>query len=359
MPRHPAPSAPSAAPHGARSASLADVAALAGVSTGTVSRALSKPGMISEATRSRVMAAAERLGYVANGAARALAMRRTMTVGAIVPRFGSSSFPAMIQALEATLAAQGYTLLLSAPEGRREQAPGILRAMLERGVDAVALLGTEQPPAVLAMLAANRTPFVQMWAPPGAGSEAVGFDEHAAGAQVVGHLAALGHRRIGFIGGHSRDSERARRRFEGVALALARHDMALGEDSVIETEYGFAEGFDAMQALLARHTPVTAVVCGTDYLAAGALSALDQAGIAVPRDLSVISFNDNDFAAYLHPPLTTVRLPIREIGETAARLLLARLGGEPFEPAPLQVALKVRASTGPAAAARGRVRERR
>ena len=87
--------------------SLQDVASLAGVSSGTVSRALSRPGMISEATRIRVLAAAERLGYVANGAARALAMRRTMTVGAIVPRFGGSSFPTMIQALEATLALQG------------------------------------------------------------------------------------------------------------------------------------------------------------------------------------------------------------------------------------------------------------
>ncbi|GAA4351905.1 LacI family DNA-binding transcriptional regulator [Variovorax defluvii] len=332
----------------ARSASLADVAALAGVSTGTVSRALSRPGMISEATRTRVMEAADRLGYVVNGAARALAMRRTKTIGAVVPRFGSSSFPAMIQALESTLAEEGYTLLLSAPEGRRAQQPDILRAMLERGVDAVALLGTDQPPAVLAMLAANRTPFVQMWAPPGSGSDAVGFDEHAAGAQVVAHLAALGHRRIGFVGGHSRDSERARLRFEGVAWALARYDMALDERAFIETEYGFAEGFAAMQTILARRVPVTAMVFGTDYLAAGALAALDQGGVAVPRALSVASFNDNDFAAYLHPPLTTVRLPIREIGEAAGRLLLARLGGQPFELPVLKVELIVRASTGPA-----------
>ncbi|VTU19486.1 LacI family DNA-binding transcriptional regulator [Variovorax sp. RA8] len=347
MPNSPRPS-PRTFGSSARSASLADVAALAGVSTGTVSRALSKPEMISEATRARVMAAADRLGYVVNGAARALAMRRTKTIGAVVPRFGSSSFPAMIQALQATLAEQGYTLLLSAPEGRGEQELGILRAMLERGVDAVALLGTDQPPAILSMLAANRTPFVQMWAPPGSGSDAVGFDEHAAGAQVVAHLAALGHKRIGFVGGHSRDSERARHRFEGVALALARHDMALDERAIIETEYGFAEGFAAMREILARRTPVTAMVFGTDYLAAGALAALDQGGIAVPQALSVASFNDNDFAAYLHPPLTTVRLPIREIGEAAGRLLLARLAGEHFEPPALQVELIVRASTGPA-----------
>ena len=94
--------------------SLADVAALAGVTAGTVSRVLSRPEMISEATRTRVLAAADRLGYVANGAARALAMRKTHTVGALVPRFGSSSFPTLVQALASTLAAAGYHLLLSA-----------------------------------------------------------------------------------------------------------------------------------------------------------------------------------------------------------------------------------------------------
>ena len=147
-----------------RAPSLQDVASLAGVSSGTVSRALSRPGMISEATRIRVLAAAERLGYVANGAARALAMRRTMTVGAIVPRFGGSSFPTMIQALEATLAVQGYTLLLAAPEHSHSHEPAILRTMLERGVDAVALLSGEHPREVFVMLAGSRTPFVMMWA---------------------------------------------------------------------------------------------------------------------------------------------------------------------------------------------------
>lgn len=348
MPRHPVPSK-SAAPRdqaGARSASLADVAALAGVSTGTVSRALSKPEMISDATRQRVMSAAERLGYVANGAARALAMRRTMTIGAIVPRFGNSSFPTMIEALETTLAAAGYTLLLSAPEHRRSQDPTILRALLERGVDAVALLGAEQPQHVFATLAAHRTPFVLMWAPPATADNVVGFDEYAAAALIVDHLAELGHGCIGFIGARPEDNKRAHRRFQGLTLALARRGISVCEDAVIETDYGFREGFDAMGKIIQRTTPVTAVVCGNDYLAAGALSALDHAGIAVPGTLSIASFNDNDFAPYLHPPLTTVRLPIREIGEEAGRLLLARLSGEPCTaPPPLAVKLMVRGST--------------
>lgn len=332
-----------------RAASLADVASLAGVSTGTVSRVLNKPHMISEATRLHVLEAVERLGYVANGAARALAMRRTMTVGAIVPRFGSSSFPALLQALEATLSSQGYTLLMSTPDHLPLHETSILRALLERGVDAVALLGSEQSTQVLAMLAASRTPFVTMWAAPGATGHSIGFDEYSASALLIDHLATLGHHSIGYIGGRTADSERARRRLQDLGLAIAKRGLNLCVDAIAETDHGFREGFDAMNAIAQRQPPVTAIVCGSDYLAAGALAALDQAGIEVPRRLSIASFNDNDFAPFLHPPLTTVRLPIREIGEQAGLQLLARLRGEAApQPVALPVTLMQRSSTGAA-----------
>lgn len=340
------PTAPARAPSKARRASLGDVARLADVSPGTVSRALSRPEMISAETRERVLAAAARLGYVTNGAARALAMRRTLTVGALVPRFGTSSFPTMVQALEATLAAAGYTLLISAPDHRNTNATAILRAMLERGVDAVALLGTEQPAAVFELLASHGTPYVLMWARGSRRGPCVGFDEAAAAALAVDHLAALGHRRIGFIGGRTADNERARARQRGVFAAAARNGLTLPAAATIETEYGLREGFEAMQQVLRCAEPVSAVVCGNDYLAAGALSALDHAGVAVPAAMSVASFNDNEFAAYVHPPLTTVRVPIAAIGQAAAEHLLAQLRGEkPPVADALPVELVVRAST--------------
>lgn len=306
--------------------------------------------MISADTRVRVLAAVERLGYVANGAARALAMRRTMTIGAIVPRFGGSSFPTMVQALETKLAAHGYTLLLSAPEHSRSQDPAILRALLERGVDAVALLGEEQLAHALPLLSTSRTPFVVMWAPLEVNAHAIGFDEHAAATLVVTHLADLGHRRIGFIGGATEGNQRAQRRISGLSLAIAKQGMTLCEEAMIETEYGFESGFRAMSKIietLKGDRAVTAIVCGNDYLATGALSALDRAGISVPDSLSVVSFNDNDFSPYLHPPLTTVRLPIREIGEQAGEYLIARLKGRAvLPPKVLDVSLVIRQSTG-------------
>lgn len=330
----------------ARAASLEDVAALAGVSTGTVSRTLSRPHMISEATRKRVQDAAARLGYVPNGAARAMAMRRTLTVGALIPRFGSSSFPTMVQALETTLAEQGYTLLLAAPDNNNPNSSGMVRTLLERGVDGIALLGSKHSPEVFALLNGHGTPFVQLWSQDDAQGPSIGFDEHEAAALVIDHLADLGHRKLGFIGGLLQNNERAQARHAGIMRAVARRGLLLQEDAVIQTAYGIQEGFDAMEQIRLRRSAVSAVVCGNDYLAAGALAALDQTGVSVPSQISVASFNDNDFASFLHPPLTTVRLPIREIGEQAAKVLLSRLGhAVPVPNEPLPVKLMIRRST--------------
>lgn len=330
-----------------RATSLADVALLAGVTPATVSRALRKPEMISETTRMRVLDAVERLGYVTNGAARALVSHRTMTIGALVPRFGSSSFPTMIQALEATLAQSGYTLLLSAPERKRLHEIENLRILLGRGVDAVALLGTEHPPELFTMLASRHIPFVMMWAPPNTHPASVGFSEHAAAESAIKHLKELGHRYIGFISGRTDNNDRARRRSLGVTSAIAKYGMTLCEDAHIETEYGFREGAEAAREIVRRASAATAIVCGNDYLAAGALSALASAGVAVPGQMSVIGFNDNDFSPYLQPPLTTVKLPIYEIGEQAGHYLLAQLSGEtPKNPVALPSKLMPRQSTG-------------
>jgi LacI family transcriptional regulator len=304
--------------------------------------------MVSESTRARVLSAAAQLGYVANGAARALARRCSRTVGAIVPRFGSSSFSATVQALESTLAGAGFTLLLSAPDHERLREPMTLRTLLEHGVDAVALLGADHGSDTYALLARHRVPFVLLWTQPSDPTlPAIGFDEGAAGELLVSHLVSLGHRAIGFIGGRTRDNERARRRFQGVVRAVAGSGIRLLPEAVVETDYGFREGYDAMKKIVATRARITAVLCGNDYLAGGALAACHEAGVEVPASLSVASYNDNEFAAFLQPPLTTVRLPVAEIGRAAAAYLIDRLAGrDAVAPSALPIELVVRKSTG-------------
>lgn len=333
-----------------RPVSIVDVARLAGVSPGTVSRAISRPEMISQRTRDRVLRAADELGYVANVAARALVMRQSRTVGAIVPRTGMANYGQLVNALEAELARLGYTLLLAAPRQQDARESAVLQTLLEHRVDAVAILGANPPAEILATLEKHRKPFVLMWGHQSRHGDCIGYDEATAADVLIAHLHELGHRQVGLISGYTARRERSARRKQCILEALARHGMTLSERANTETEHGFREGFDAARAWLAepaRLTDVTAIVCSADYLAAGALSAFNQAGLQIPRDLSLASFNDNDFSAYLHPPLTTVRLPIREIGTQAARYLAERLAGQaPAAPSPLPVSLIVRSSTG-------------
>lgn len=336
--------------HKGQAVSLDDVARLAGVSAGTVSRTLSRPEMISEATRERVHKAVQELGYVVNGAARALVLRQSRTIGAIVSRSGMASYSAMVTGLEETLAGQGYTLLLSAPDQDAAREPDILNTLIARGVDAMALLGGRQPGHVIDTLARHNIPYVLMWDHRSSQGHAIGFNEFEASRLVVSHLHELGHRTVAYIGGHTRQRPRSAKRKRGVLDSLKKFNMRLPDAALEETEHGFAEGFAAMQALLSepgRLAGVTAVICGADYLAAGAMSALVQAGVSVPGQLSVVGFNDNDFAAYLNPALTTVSLPIRQIGMVSGCYLIDRLNGVVPEPAAaLPVQLQVRGSTG-------------
>ena len=334
----------SAAP---KPASLADVAAMAGVSTGTVSRTLSRPEMISEETRDRVMQAVNKLGYVVNGAARALAMRRSHTIGAVILKFGSSNFAQVVEGLESEVAKKGYTLLLSAPvpDGRTEFTA--LSAMLARGVDAIALLGFEGLEQTNEILARYPIPHAHLWGDPKGGGHCIGLNESLNGRMVLEHLAELGHRDVGLIWGQTQGPlrYRSRLRLQGVKAAAKKHGVNIVPDACIYTEHGFEQGRQAAKQLLAARTDATAILCASDYLAVGAVRGLEESGVRVPRDMSVASFNDNDFAAYVNPPLTTLHIPIREVGMKAGHYLLSQLGEDMgSDPHLLEVQLKIRES---------------
>ena len=336
-----------------QAAKLSDVARLARVSTATVSRALTCPDKVKPATAARIRQAVQTLGYVAHGAARALASRRTHTIGAVIPTLDNAIFANTAHALQKTLDDAGYTLLLASHEFDAEVEARVTRALVERGVDGLVLLGAMHPPSVLRMLDTQQIPYVLTWAlDAGARHPCVGFDNRAAATRVASHLLDLGHREFAMISGITAGNERAAERLEGVRQALAARGIALAPGRVIEKPYTLSAGREGLREVL-RGTPrPTAVICGNDVLAIGALAECQAQGIAVPREVSLTGFDDLEVAAVVTPALTTVHFPTAELGSYAAQHLLARLAGKPFEMrTELPVELVVRGSTAPPAEA--------
>lgn len=306
-----------------RAPTLEDVARLAGVSTATVSRTLNSSGRVKEATRQLVENAVKELGYTPNFGGQALASNRTNTIGAIIPTMENAIFARAIQALQETLAEQRVTLLVATSQYLPEREEEQIRALLARGVDGVVLIGNRRAASAYALLNARGIPFVILWsAPEESPFVTIGFDNKAAAAEVTRHVLDKGHRRIGMISGITADNDRAYDRVQGVSAALAAHGLTLDPGSLVECHYSLAQGEEAAHRLLAAPEPPTAIICGNDVLAAGALRAARSLHRIVPDDLSVVGFDDIELATAVYPPLATVRVPHRRMGAAAAQHLL-------------------------------------
>jgi LacI family transcriptional regulator len=330
-----------------KTAKLADVARLAGVSTATVSRALMQPDKVKSATAARIRQAVQALGYVAHGAARALASRRTRTIGAVIPTLDNSIFANTAHALQKTLDDAGYTLLIASHEFDAEVEARLTRALIERGVDGLVLLGITHHPGVLRMIDLHQIPYVLTWALDAAGRHpCVGFDNRAAAVRIAHHLLDLGHREFAMISGITSGNERAAERLDGVRQALATRGLALAPGRIVEKPYTLTAGREGLREIMRGSPRPTAVVCGNDVLAIGALAECQAQGLAVPREVSVTGFDDLEMAAVVTPALTTVHFPTAELGAIAGQHLLARLAGKPVDQrTELPVKLVVRAST--------------
>lgn len=330
---------------------IEDVARRAGVSTATVSRVVNQPGGVRPALRARVEAAVRQLGYVPHAGARTLKSRRTGTVGAIFPTIDNAIFAKAIDALQRRLAEADHQLLIATsgydPAVEESQA----LHLLTRGVDALMLCGCAQRPALLARLKARGVPVVHVmsWPPP-PGLVGVGFDNARAMGQVVRYLLDLGHLRIAMLAGVTRDNDRAAERVRGVREALAAASLSLPAERLVERRYGLAPAREGLQQLLEAASPPTAVVCGNDVLAFGALLEAQRLGLDVPRDLSIVGFDDLEMASHVQPALTTVHVPAETMWRRAADRALAMLRGEAAAREPeIEVSLVVRGSTAPPA----------
>jgi LacI family transcriptional regulator len=339
---------PTAAP------TVADVARAAGVSTATVSRALNQPASVRPALRDKVLAAVDRLGYVAHAGARAMTLRRSGTVGAIVPTIDNAIFASGLQAFQRRMSAAGQVVLVAFSDYDPAQEEAQAQALLARGVDALALTGVSQRPELLARLAQRGLPVVHTGAYPApAGSACVGFRNRPAIARAVQYLLDLGHRRIAMLAGIAAGNDRASERIAGVRETLAAAGLGLPPARLAEAPYTLQAAREAARRLLATPPAPTALVCGNDVLAFGALLEAQAQGVEVPGALSVLGFDDLELARHWRPALSTVHVPTETMWTLAADHLLARLDGRVAEPLQreIEVELVVRESTGRAPAA--------
>lgn len=334
---------------------ITDVATEAGVHPSTVSRVLNdhatasvKWGAFAPETRQRVLAAADRLGYRPSAIARSLRLQRTLTLGMLVPDIRNPFFSSIIKGAEDAALERGYNIILCNSNDEPQREATYLRVLRERQVDGLLIASSQMADDTIAGLREEAFPFVLLnRATRSTEDLAVVVDNHAAAVEVVGHLAALGHRRVGHIAGPQNTTTGVDRR-EGYRAGVLAYGLDDEPQLVIEAD-AFSEeaGQQALRIMLAGPARPTAVFAANDLIAIGMLQRLREIGAHVPGDLSIVGFNDIPLAGLLEPALTTVRVPQLAMGVAGAHLLIDRLEGRPIAEVRLTMPteLVVRAST--------------
>ena len=329
---------------------LADVARRAGVSTASVSRALNAPDTVNAEIGQRVRQAADALGYRPNAAARTLAGNRSRTIGIIVPTIANSIFAPGVQAIEETLEADGYGLVIATCRYDADRELAQAERLVARGVDGLILVGTDHRSELGTLLQRTGLPAVIQGAfDPASPIPCIGFDNREAMALMARHVIRLGHRSLGVLSGLRRDNDRVRERVAAIRQEAAAFGIEADGVQVVECRYDVAEARTAAARLLTARPWPTAILCINDILAIGAVLAARDAGLSVPGDIAVTGFDDFDVAATFDPPITTIRVPVVEMGRKVARALLCALeDGQTIIPERLDVELVERLSCGPA-----------
>ncbi len=305
---------------------IIQVAALAGVSTATVSRVLSRPEQVSEETRRHVLAVVRSSGYTPNVAARSLRTLRAAKILLTVPDISNTFFASVIRGAEEAARDAGYSVVVGDTRHDPEVEDQYADMLSRREVDGLIFLGHHLPDSLGPLLSREGAgaPIVNGCEySPDLGVPSVHIDNAAAGGDAIEHLIGLGHRTIGVVTGPER-SPISRDRLAGAVAAAERHGLRAALHIAIG-DYAAGSAFEQTRRLLAAG--VTAIFCFSDEMAMGAMGAIGEAGLSCPADISVVGFDDLPLARYFRPPLTTIAQPKGMIGRRAVDLLVDILRG--------------------------------
>lgn len=304
---------------------IADIVAVANaakVSISTVSRSFNHPELVNPATRKKIDRAVRKLGYIRNRAAQTMHGIRSGTIGLVLPTIDNAIFAEVIQAFSDSVDAHGFTILLASHGYDLEREYTVLQKFLEHRVDGVALIGLDHSEETYHLIDTHSIPAITLWNYDTASRlSCVGSDNWQAGGLAAQHLVDLGHREIAVIFPPVAGNDRARARHEGALSVLSEHcpDLPLLWRS--EARYSLADGKDAATSLLTAARRPTAILCGNDVLAVGAIHAARRLNLRVPDDLSIIGIGDFKGSKEMEPALTTISLPARTIGQIAGEEL--------------------------------------
>jgi len=320
-------------------ATLSDVAATIGVAPMTVSRVINGNGYVSEETREKVLEAVKKMNYRRNGLARNLKRQRTDTVGLVIGDISNPFSTELANAVRETLSFKGYNLFICISEHSAKEDIAAFESLVDHNVDGiiVATRSNHEGDERLSEIADSGVPIVVVGRDFKHDSvDAISADNFNGGFEATQHLIDLGHKRIGFIGAAFENRSRLKR-LQGYLAALTKHGISIDERLITgrkgspndipgySTE---AIGYEGMKRLLSLPKRPTAVFARNDFTAVGAISAVKEAGLSIPRDIAIVGFDDTPLALHTNPSLTTVRQPMKLQGQMAAEMLLSRISGD-------------------------------
>ena len=302
------------------------VAAAAKVSTATVSRALNRPETVSAALKEKIHSVIKNLGYIPNAGARSLMLKRSGTIGVIVPTLDNAIFAQGLGEFQRQLNLSGHQLLVASSNYDPVIEATQITNLLVRGVEGIALFGTSQQREALKLLKTRGIPYIHVGSlsAPLQGY-ASGFDNREAVKLGVRHLLDQGHKHFGILTGITENNDRAKDRVNGVLELLAEKKMRIKPEVIVECPYELQEARLGLKKLLLNNPKITAIICGNDVLATGALLEAQKQGIKVPKELSIVGFDDLEISRHLLPSLTTIHIDAIGMWAQAANHLISQI----------------------------------